>query len=205
MLIKNVSDFIQKNVDHVAISGLPEGEYMLYLASNNEGAKQIKCTVINGQADSIKSPTAESGAQDRFWNNWVIGNNSYAKQNGLVLHQPLDISNVHITDDNKSVTIQLENWSSKAFIIVTTSTFVPTASESLKRLMDNRSLTRPFAQDNRVAESKSLFLNDKQLGEEYQYVLNRARSEKWVGSNLTKPTLLMYPKVSWQILDLIIP
>lgn len=195
MLIENVSHLIKKHDDHVAISALPEGEYMLYLVSNNEGEKQIKCTVID-QLDFSHSSTSteESDTKDYFWFDWVIGKNTYAKQNGIVLHQALEISDMH-TDDSNNVIIHLRNWSSKAFIVATTSTFVPTSIESLKRLMNNRSLTRPLAKEN-MAVSKSSFLNDKQLGEEYQYVLNRARSEKWVGSNLDKPSLLMHPQVS---------
>jgi hypothetical protein len=195
MLIENLSDHIEKKDNHIAISGLSEGEYMLYIASASDGISQIKCTVIEGQFDRVESSTTESADKKSFWSDWVVGNNSYAKQNGIVLHRPLDISNVSVSDSNEHVTVQLKNWSSKTFAVITTSTFVPASSESLNRLMTDRSLTRSLAQDNTVSGLTSLFLDDKTLGEEYQYVLNRARSEKWVGSNLTKPTLLMYPKV----------
>lgn len=192
-----MSDCIKKHDDHISVSELPEGEYMLYLVSNIKGGQQIKCSVISGQIDlNASNITSETNsAKDHFWYNWIIGKNRYAKQNGIVLHQALKISDVYADDDNKNVIIQLQNWSSKAFIVMTTSTFVPTSSECLTVLMNNRSLTKTSVQENNVL-SKSLFLNDKQLGEEYQYVLNRARSEKWAGSNLTKPSLLIHPKVS---------
>lgn len=192
-----MSAFIKRNDNHISISKLPEGEYMLYLGSNVEGRKQIKCSVIFSQIDFNANNTAsnENNINDYVWRNWIIGKNTYAKQNGIVLQKALKISDIHADDDNKTVIIQLQNWSSKAFVVVTTSTFVPTSSECLTVLMNNRSLERPFVHDNNVT-SRSLFLNDKQLGEEYQYVLNRARSEKWAGSNLTKPSLLMHPKVS---------
>ncbi|KAK9762469.1 hypothetical protein K7432_011754, partial [Basidiobolus ranarum] len=196
MLIENFSDRIEKKDSYIVISGLPEGEYMLYTASVSEGTNQIKCTVIEGQIDSVESQATpgETSKKEHFWSDWIIGNNSYAKQNGIVLHRPLDISDISVSERN-DVTIQLQNWSSKSFVVITTSTFVPTSSESLAILMNKRSLPRTLAQENRViSDSKSLFLDDKRLGEEYQYVLNRARAEKWVGSNLTKPTLLMYPK-----------
>ncbi|KAI7892341.1 uncharacterized protein EV154DRAFT_462599 [Mucor mucedo] len=194
-LVENMSAFIKRNDNHISISKLPEGEYMLYLGSNVEGRKQIKCSVIFSQIDFNANNTAsnENNINDYVWRNWIIGKNTYAKQNGIVLQKALKISDIHADDDNKTVIIQLQNWSSKAFVVVTTSTFVPTSSECLTVLMNNRSLERPFVHDNNVT-SRSLFLNDKQLGEEYQYVLNRARSEKWAGSNLTKPSLLMHPK-----------
>lgn len=168
---------------------------MLYIASTSEGVSQVKCTVIEGDVDSVHSPAAENANKNRFWSDWVIGKNSYSKQNGTILQRPLDISKVSVSDDNASVTVQLQNWSSKSFAVVTTSTFVPTRFESLTSLMARRSLTRPIPQDSAISGTNSIFLDDKTLGEEYQYVLNRAKSEKWVGSNLTKPTLLMYPKV----------
>lgn len=171
---------------------------MFYYASNNGGENQMKCSVIKGQVDLSKSTDSNENCnkKDLFWSDWVIGNNSYAKQNGTMLQRPLYISDIDASD-KENVTIQLKNWSTKTFLIVTTSTFVPTSPEALSHILNGHSLARPLVYDNGISETKSLFLNDKQLGEEYQYVLNRARSEKWVGTSLTKPTLLIFPEVSY--------
>lgn len=191
MLIEDVSDRIQKTDSHIVVSELVEGEYLLYIASATQGTKQIKCTIISNQFSEIALD--EKDKKERLWSDWVIGSDKYAKQNGIVLSRPFDISNISISDE--AITVQLQNWNSKAFIVATTNTFVPTSSELLKQLIDNRSLTRPLAHEIKSESIKSQFLDDKTLGEEYQYVLNRARAEKWVGNSLTKPTLLMYPKV----------
>ncbi|KAG2236978.1 hypothetical protein INT48_002047 [Thamnidium elegans] len=191
-LIEDLSDLIQINDSYVSISGLPTGEYMFYFASTNGGESQIKCSVIKGQVNTNEAGE-ECDKKELFWSDWVIGSNSYAKQNGTVIQRPLYISDIDVSN-SENVTVQLKNWSAKTFLIVTTSTFVPTNSESLARLINGRNLTRPLVQNSGIYQAGSLFLNDKQLGEEYQYVLNRARSEKWVGSNLTKPTLLMFPE-----------
>lgn len=192
MLIKDVSDCIQKTESHIVVSGLPEGEYMLYIASQTQGTKQIKCTIIGNQ--SSQDALDEKDKKERLWSDWIIGTDKYAKQNGIVLSRPFDISNVSVSDD--AITVQLQNWNSKAFVVATTNTFIPTSSELLKQLIDNRSLIRPLSHEVKSESIKSQFLDDKTLGEEYQYVLNRARAEKWVGNTLTKPTLLMYPKVN---------
>ncbi|KAI9254122.1 hypothetical protein EDC94DRAFT_524762 [Helicostylum pulchrum] len=192
-LIGDLSDLIKINDSHVSISGLPEGEYMFYFASTNDGESRIKCSVIKGQAN-MNEVEEECSKKECFWSDWVIGSNSYAKQNGTVIQRPLYISDIDVSD-NESVTVRLKNWSTKTFLIVTTSTFVPTNTESLAHLINGRNLTRPLVQNSGIYQTESLFLDDKQLGEEYQYVLNRARSEKWVGSNLTKPTLLMFPEI----------
>lgn len=167
---------------------------MFYFASTNDGESRIKCSVIKGQAN-MNEVGEECSKKECFWSDWVIGSNSYAKQNGTVIQRPLYISDIDVSN-NESVTVRLKNWSTKTFLIVTTSTFVPTNTESLAHLINGRNLTRPLVQNSGIYQTESLFLDDKQLGEEYQYVLNRARSEKWVGSNLTKPTLLMFPEVS---------
>ncbi|KAG2231590.1 hypothetical protein INT48_003690 [Thamnidium elegans] len=192
-LVIDLSDVIQVNDRHVSISGLPAGEYMFYFASTNGGESQIKCSVIKGQVNMMNEVGEECSKNERFWSDWVIGKNSYAKQNGTVIQRPLYISDIDVSN-NESVTVQLKNWSAKTFLILTTSTFVPTNTESLAHLINGRNLTRPLVLNNGIYQTESLFLDNKQLGEEYQYVLNRARSEKWVGSNLTKPTLLMFPE-----------
>lgn len=149
--------------------------------------KSITCIVIKPQLK-----VSERG----IWSDWLIGENNYAKRNGNFLHKPLVISETSITDEN--IQVKLNNWSSKTFAIVTTSTFVPNASESLySNIVQKQKLSNSRLRQSRVDSTRSLFLNDKRISEEYQYILNRAKAEKWTGSTLTKPSLLVYPKVCY--------
>ncbi|GAN07735.1 conserved hypothetical protein [Mucor ambiguus] len=185
IIVKDVSCKIQKADGYITISGLPEGEYVLHIPSSSGSMNHIECTVIQGHADS---------AQQALWSNWLFGETKRGKQNGTVLKKPLTISSTSVSDE--SIQIQVENGSaSKAFVVVTTSTFIPSSNDTLlSQLFDTRSLARPLSQQDESISTRSIFLNDKRIGEEYQYILNRSRAEKWVGSNLTKPSLLMYPK-----------
>lgn len=178
---------IQKGDGYITISGLPEGDYTLHIPSSSGSMEYINCTVIQGLGD---------GAQQALWSNWLFGETQRGKQNGSVLTKPLTISSKSISDE--SIQLQVHNGSSaKTFVIVTTSTFIPSSNDTLiSQLFDKRSLSRPLLQQDESSSTRSIFLNDKRIGEEYQYILNRARAEKWVGSNLTKPSLLMYPKVN---------
>ncbi|KAI8636911.1 hypothetical protein BD408DRAFT_486588 [Parasitella parasitica] len=184
-LVRDASDKIQKQDGFITVAGLPEGEYMLHIPSSTGGLEYIKCTVIQSLVD---------GTDQTLWSNWLLGENRYGRQNGSVLKKPLTISSTSISDD--AVQLQIENASpSKAFVVVTTSTFIPSSHETLMtHLFNSRPLPQPPCQENDTLGTRSIFLGDKRISEEYQYILNRSRSEKWVGSNLTKPSLLMYPK-----------
>jgi hypothetical protein len=185
-ITEDYSSKIKQENGYIQVQGLPQGRYTLYVASAISGLNQIQCTVIDNKTDFSK--------QD-FWSQWLVGADKCAKQNGRLLQKPLTIASTEVTD--ASVTINIQNASPKAFAVVTTTTFVPTSDNTLSGwLLDQRALTRPLAQENETRSTRSIFLDDKHIGEEYQYILNRARSEQWVGSNLTKPSLLVYPKVS---------
>jgi hypothetical protein len=186
MLIKDISCKVQKEDGYITVAGLSEGEYMLYIPTSSGSMEHIKCTVIQSQVDN---------SNQALWSNWLLGETKCGKQNGSVLKKPLTISSKFISDD--LIQLQIENGSpSKAFVVVTTSTFIPTFNDTLmSQLFDSRPLPRPISQQNDTLGSRSIFLDDKRIGEEYQYILNRSRAEKWVGSNLAKPSLLMYPKV----------
>lgn len=180
---ENVSESIQKENGVVTISGLSKGEYKIFLGSHNQHF--IQCTVV----ESMNKP------MDKLWTNWVIGQNQCIQQNGAVIQDPLQIASTHCDEDK--VVIDLKNWSSKTFAVVTANAFVPTLHRSLfTRIFDSRHLSVPESQGNMLTNTRSIFLQDKKIGEEHQYIMNRARSEKWAGSNLTHPSLLIHPKVT---------
>jgi hypothetical protein len=171
----------------IHVKGLAQGKYTLYFTSAEGGLEQIQCTVIDNKVDFSK--------QD-FWSQWVVGTDMCAKQDGKLLQKPLLLTSDGVS--NETVRLHIENASPKAFVVVTLTTFVATRDETLSNwLLGQRFLTRPLPQENGIQSTRSIFLDDKRIGEEYQYILNRARSEQWVGSNLTKPSLLVYPKVKY--------
>lgn len=177
-----IYDKLQKENGYVAISGLAEGEYKIYTDRSKE--RSISCSVIQ----SVNKPN------DKLWSNWVVGKRSSIRENGIALQRPLLVSSV--THDADYISLQLENWSSNTFAIVTTNAFVPQLNYSLQDTdLNIKEDSKPLIQYDRSLKTRSIFLQGMQIGEEYQYILNRKKLKKWVGSNLTHPSLLINPKV----------
>ncbi|ORE06466.1 hypothetical protein BCV72DRAFT_305474 [Rhizopus microsporus var. microsporus] len=173
-------DKLKKENGYVTISGLAEGEYKIYTDCSKE--RSISCSV----AQSVSKPN------DRLWSNWVVGKRSSIRENGIALQRPLLVSSV--THDTDNISLQLENWSSNTFAIVTTNAFVPQLSYGLQDADLDIKNSKPLIQHDRSLKTRSIFLQGMQIGEEYQYILNRKKLKKWVGSNLTHPSLLINPK-----------
>lgn len=167
----------------VRVSGLPEGRYMMLLTDYTGRARSIEC-IVN-----------QPVAQEAPIKNWTLGKIMFTENSGLVTQRPLHIKQIDISDD--TVAVDLANWSNNSTMaLVTSSTFVSTNSAF--------SILQPSFLRNRFqlpVDSKSpimtacYFLSGRKLSEELCYILNRSRQEKWVGSTLNKPSLLMYPKV----------
>jgi hypothetical protein len=189
--LKKLDGKMKKQNGYVVISGLPEGSYQINVPSTKEGLSSYKCTVIEKENNIDNSEETKN-----LWSNWIIGKDQYSKESGNVLYRPLGIKEIQMTENN--ITFSLKNWSSKTVAIITTSTFVPSNDDSLSaRLQNPRSLPNPFVYNHLVNQTRTVFLDGCRLGEEYQYILNRGKAEKWIGSTLTKPSLLMYPNVSF--------
>lgn len=177
-----IYDKLKKENGYVTIPGLAEGEYKIYTDRSKE--KSISCSVTQ----SVNKPN------DKLWSNWVVGKRSSIRENGIALQRPLLVSSV--THDADYISLQLENWSSNTFAIVTTSAFVPQLNHDLRNAdSDIKQDSKPLIQHDRSLKTRSIFLQGMQIGEEYQYILNRKKLKKWVGSNLTHPSLLINPKV----------
>ncbi|KAI9251201.1 hypothetical protein BY458DRAFT_20638 [Sporodiniella umbellata] len=188
-LLEYISEGVVAEDGHVTISGLSEGVYKVFLQNPkhtrwiSSDQDYITCTVVKNQVD----------LKDKLWKNWVIGEHYSGQKNSYALQKPLEITSCQCTDD--LVDIELSNWSAKTYAVVSACTFIPSTERSLlQRGIDSRSLGIPQLLDNATNHTRSLFLDDKQISEEYQYILNRSRSEKWAGSNLAYPSLLIHPK-----------
>ncbi|CEG71069.1 hypothetical protein RMATCC62417_06860 [Rhizopus microsporus] len=176
-----IYDKLKKENGYVTIQGLAEGEYKIYTDRSKE--KSISCSVTQ----SVNKPN------DKLWSNWVVGKRSSIRENGIALQRPLLVSSV--THDADYISLQLENWSSNTFAIVTTNAFVPQLNHDLRNAdSDIKQDSKPLIQHDRSLKTRSIFLQGMQIGEEYQYILNRKKLKKWVGNNLTHPSLLINPK-----------
>lgn len=187
LVLLDFTSYIKKENNFITIRGLPAGKYRLYLPTMRNEIQQIECTVIK-----------EIQSEERgIWSNWIVSEDKYAKGNGSFLQKPLSLAEIRVTDTH--TICKLNNSNSKTYAIITTTTFVPSTSESL--FSSIVAARRPSESSpvfkNGVKSTRSLFLNDKYISEEYQYILKRVKAEKWTSSNLTKPTLLLYPKVSY--------
>lgn len=157
------------------------------MPSTKYDIQEIECTIVRAESQS-----AERG----IWSDWILGEYKYAKKNGHFIQKPLRLSNMRFTDTSTIFT--LKNWTPTTYAIITTTTFVPSAQEDIFSIAAKfRTQSMPKNISNGVKSTRTLLLNDKQISEEYQYILKRAKADKWVSSNLTKPTLLMHPKVSY--------
>ncbi|KAI9304785.1 hypothetical protein BJ944DRAFT_240240 [Cunninghamella echinulata] len=168
-------------------NGLPEGSFCLYYRpSNNVHGNIIDINISKNALNYTKQP----------WDNWIIGKEVYMEKSGDITQDPLFISNVNY--DKNQIKLQLKGSSAslkKAFVIATLSTFVPTTNASLASTFNNK-------YDNHRLEfqkiedqvSASNYLIGRKLSEEYQYILNRSKQEKYIGSTLTDPSLLINPK-----------
>lgn len=168
----------------VRVPGLPEGTYLMVLTDFAGRGRSIKCIV--NQPASQEAPIK----------NWTLGQIIFTENTGVVTDRPLHIKQVDISED--TVAIDLANWSSNStFAFVSSSSFVPTSSagSTLKPSFSQSRLKTPASLKSPIVTACH-FLSGRKLSEELCYILGRSRQEKWVGSTLNKPSLLLYPKVS---------
>ncbi|KAI8138055.1 hypothetical protein BJV82DRAFT_717646 [Fennellomyces sp. T-0311] len=177
-----IHDFTGKlnmHATYIDIEGLPEGTYRLNLESKGGRSSQITCNII------ASGNQQQQGSHWSHWADWLLGKETFAQATPA---KPLSISSIAVAD--KQVTVKLDNAKSSARAIVTASTFVAENQVTIARLL--RNLPTPKLLDAPL-NTQLTFMTGRKLSEEFQYVLNRARAEKWVGSSLTKPSLLVYP------------
>ncbi|KAG0171387.1 hypothetical protein DFQ28_001072 [Apophysomyces sp. BC1034] len=191
MPISDFSGHISRKDNYIEVSGLPEGRYELYIATSTESVRTIDCRVIQEHGGLYTAETA-SEADSKYWSKWILGQEKYGEKTGLPISRPLCVRKVNVTENQ--VIAHLSNWSSSnTFALVTATAFVSSSDSSLySKMMRNRSMKRPEELQAYI-RTPSTFLAGRKLSEEYQYILNRERAEKWVGSTLCKPSALMHP------------
>ncbi|CAO3598460.1 unnamed protein product [Absidia cylindrospora] len=179
----------------IVLDGLPEGSYRFYLSRPHlRHDALIEVTIVKDSRTRQNSIIQEKNGD--LWSNWMINKRIYGKTSGDIIKQPLGIENVKIT--HNSLTLKLDNATttkSPAFAVLTTSVFLPPLSDSLyNSQIQNAKNRRPWIKKMNGNGMEHIYLSGRKLGEEYQYILNRAKEDKYVGSTLTEPSLLLNPK-----------
>ncbi|KAI8384988.1 uncharacterized protein BYT42DRAFT_643716 [Radiomyces spectabilis] len=183
--LHDVSAHVHCESTFLTISGLQEGKYKLFLADTPDGAQSIECTIIDTQASHpLNNKT--------YWASWLFGRSLCGEGSGSLVTSPLSVEHVASTDEK--LQFQVNNGNNyPALVLLTTSTFVPLSSYSLSaKTVKNRTL-RWLPQSYSTIDTPSIFMSGRKLSEEHQYIMNRQRAVKRVGSTLTKPSLLINP------------
>ncbi|ORZ25651.1 hypothetical protein BCR42DRAFT_485784 [Absidia repens] len=177
--------------------GLPEGSYNFYLSSPRQPHVDIiPVTIVNPSSahqQSILSSSADDNSNS-LWKKWLIGDRVYGETTGDIVRQPCSIESVKTTD--KQLILKLKNETSlpSTFAIITASAFLPPLADSLSTQMGNVQHRRLLFEKIGRNGLDHIHLTGRKLGEEYQYILNRAKEDKYAGSSLPEPSLLVNPK-----------
>ncbi|KAI7872019.1 hypothetical protein BDF14DRAFT_1755353 [Spinellus fusiger] len=184
-LLRDYSDQLVEKDGCLEIAGLPEGHYIIYLSSFRKPTHQIHCWIINTGISGL----AECGSH---WSEWLLGKALLGSSSRWLIHNPLRVIDVYITQED--IKVQIGGFNSSTYALITTTAFVE-SSTSFTTEMLSRYMIDPERFQTSIS-APSIFMNGKSISEEYQYILERAGAEKWLGSTLTKPSLLMYPQKS---------
>lgn len=148
------------------IKGLPPGDYELLLRSS---ARRIRLKVTDA-----KSVTE----------GYLLGTNRHLEQRGNV---PLQIVDVNRTDEEVKIRFIGANEYSRVHVIA--SRYYPRfpAWERLRSVVD----AEPFAL--RTSDPKALYVEGRDIGDEYRYIIDRRYARKFPGNLLARPELLLNP------------
>lgn len=185
MVIKDYTSHVSQTPNCVQVAGLPEGRYIFQLTGVDH---TVTCVVNKAKK------TSQQEEEGPYWLGLIRGQHLYTQMTGAPTSRPLTIKHLEITDTQ--VSIQLAHWSpSNTKVYVTTSAFMPPGSSSMHSWVESRKLTSPH-EWLMTLSAPCTFLEGRKLSEEFEYILNRAGADKWVGSTLSKPSLLIYPEVT---------
>jgi hypothetical protein len=148
------------------ITGLPAGDYKLLLRSS---ARHI----------SIKVTDAKSVVDG-----YLLGTNRHLEQRG---DRPLQIVDVTRTDEQVKIRLVGANEYSRVHVIA--SRYYPRfpAWVRLRSVVD----AEPFAL--RITEPTALYVEGRDIGDEYRYIIDRRYARKFPGNLLARPELLLNP------------
>ncbi|KAI9312675.1 hypothetical protein BX666DRAFT_1880893 [Dichotomocladium elegans] len=188
-ILHDLTDKLKPTDEVIEVQGLPTGRYVFYLALPEGtacfGVHKIELMTLDATSKIDTSP---------HWSNWLLDRGTFAQSTGNVIQKPMAIRNLEFTESE--VIVDLDHTSpSTTVAFLSLSAFVPPP------LIDPASLLATHIPPSPVRLNCSLntyktFLEGRKLSQEFEYVLNRIRAEKWVGSMLHKPSMVMYPKAN---------
>jgi hypothetical protein len=160
-------DSISINEGTLQISGLPAGDYDLFLKEANT---KVRLRVVAG--------TVQSG--------YVLGKLRHLQLPAL---KPVQFASV--TSDNETVTIKLRDYSEFTRVHIYATRYMPAFDgfSNLARIRDTE-LAGMFP-----LNAESIYLAGRNIGDEYRYVLDRQNQKKFPGNMLDRPALLLNPWV----------
>ncbi len=155
---------------NVRISGLAAGDYDLWLKRRGVS---LRIRIAAGDV----------------WNNHVLGDSVL-----LEVRQPDPVSITSTTTDDEALRVQLKNATPFTRIHVLGSRYLPQYDE-FARLAAVRDSAPQWAI---IPAAKSAFLEGRNIGDEYRYIIDRKYATKYPGNMLNRPELLLNP---WPVRD----
>ncbi len=151
----------------VTISGLPAGDFDLWLKSTNS---HVRIRIAPGEQQ----------------HGYVLGQVRQLETRAL---PALQIDSVKT--DNKELTIQLSNLSPFARVHIFATRFNPAfaAADHLSKII----VAEPYAITS--APIESVYIAGRNIGDEYRYIIDRKYAKKFPGNSLERPSLLLNPWV----------
>jgi hypothetical protein len=146
------------------VSGLPAGDYELYLKRRNES---VTIRLTGGALEA-------GGAVSR------------ARTLEILNPDPMQISGIQVT--NETLTITLANATAFSRLHVLATRFMP--ANWVKGKLD---YDYPEPYSLRRVPPESLYVAGRDIGDEYRYVLDRKYAEKFPGNMLARASLLLSP------------
>ena len=176
-VISNRLDVLKVDKNRLVISGLKEGSYTLQI---KDVQQTVTITVLKGTAWS-QNP------------NFLLSNNS-------LIDVKNDINNIVITD----IKVTPKAGSETADIVIQAYVDQPKLARfhvfgaqflesNINRAVDNLDANLPLEMQREayLKPRESQFLNNRKLGDEYCYVLDRKAKTRYMGNTLEKPAVLL--------------
>ena len=161
----------------IAISGLKEGDYDLWLKSLN---RHVRIRIAPGETK----------------HGYVLGNVRQLETRPLAA---LQITSIRDSDDDEfrprgkpaELVIQLANANKFARVHLFATRFAPAfpAGNHLAKITQ----AEPYA--IRTSPAESVYLAGRNIGDEYRYIIDRKYAKKFPGNTLERPSLLLNPWV----------
>lgn len=177
--------------DHeiVISTGLNPGNYRLYMDTT------FNVTVVKFRIVQPALPPTNTDLPS-----YRLGHMRYLE---ATIFRPLNIASVIVKNEpgsDETIVVQLQNYSpTHTLSFATISRAIPQKLHRLDTVLGMTD-TEPGGRIMDVLDEESTFLDGRMLSDEYQYILERSRSNNWTGHVLKKPMILLKPYVSFPII-----